>query len=93
MVNENFEALAIPLNTWAQLPYTAVLKSVHRTVGPRQFYGHIFVRIELLDLGSFTDTFLIPTKLSDLGSFTYTFPTGLTKTIKSADLNSFIDIF
>ena len=79
--------------TRAQLPYTALLKSVRRTIGPRQFYGQISVQIELLDLGSFTDTFLSPRKLSDLCSFTDTFPTGLTKTIKTADLSSSTDTF
>ena len=71
----------------------AVLKSVRRTVRPWQFYRHIFVRVELLDLGSFTDSFFSPTKMSDLGSFKDTFPKGLTKILKTADLSRSMDTF
>ena len=50
---------------------------VDRTAGPRQFCWRHFIRTELPDLGSFMDTF----------------PTGLTKTDRTADLGSSMDTF
>ena len=41
--------------TWAHQPYMAGLKTVHTPARPQQVYPHIFLWINLLDLGMCMD--------------------------------------
>ena len=63
------------------------VKSVHKTAGPRQFYGHIE---KLVDLGTFMDTeFQVSQKLPRSNSFMDTFDWQPKSGHKTAKVRSF----